>query len=297
MTVIIDGKLIAGEIRSRLERRLKTLTRAVGERPCLAVLTVGSTPAVLSYIGQQRTLCASLGVDFEEVSLSEQTTQDRLVAEIARLNTDARVTGILLHLPLPAHLDHRAVQSYILPHKDAEGMHPTNIGALVCDDRPPLVAPCTPLAIMECLRWTRIDLAGREVVIVGHSAIVGKPLLLLLLASATAAPTPTVCHIATRHLERHVKRADVLIVAAGRPNLITGSMVKDGVVVVDVGINRIPDGKGSTRVVGDVCFDEVAVRASHITPVPGGVGAVTCMMLMRNLTNLFALQHRQAVEC
>jgi len=298
MTTIIDGAQIAADIRHRLQQRLKALVCVTGKRPCLATITVGKRPSSVSYVRRQRAVCSSVDVDFEEISLPEHTRQEELVAEISRLNGEARISGILLQLPLPEHLDQRTAQSYILPHKDVEGVHPMNIGALVSDDRPPVTAPCTALAVMECLRWTKVELSGKEIVIVGHSAIVGKPVLLMLLASATAAPTPTICHIATRHLERHVKRADVLIVAAGRPGLITGSMVKDGVVVIDVGINRVsesghPEGG---KIVGDVCFDEVAVRASHITPVPGGVGVVTCMMLMRNTINLFALQHHQAVE-
>ncbi len=234
------------------------------------------------YVRNQRRVSKRAGIEFDHFQLSADITQAEVMAQIYRLNDDWTVSGIILQRPIPDHLDLKEIQGSIAPNKDVEGMHPANIGKVVYNDY--VMGPCTSLASMECLRATKADMRGMDAVVVGHSEIVGKPLALHLLGELA---TVTVCHHETRQLAMHTRRADVLFVAVGKPNLITADMVKPGAVIIDIGINQItvPDGEGGKKrkTVGDVAFDEVSDVAGWITPVPGGVGPVTLAILMRNV--------------
>jgi len=225
----------------------------------------------------------ALGIEYELITMDSETKEDELIKKIVSLNNDSRVNGIILQLPVPEHINARRVICHINPAKDAEGMHPENLGRLVLAEAK--VAPCTPLAVMELIKSTNVNLYGKEVVVVGHSEIVGKPLSLLLLKEFA---TTTVCHIGTGQrgtLPDHVKRAEILIVAVGKASLIKGEWIKDGAIVIDVGVNKIGD-----KIVGDVEFETAKEKASFITPVPGGVGPLTVTMLMRNLVEAAKLQ-------
>ncbi|HIE43251.1 MAG TPA: bifunctional 5,10-methylenetetrahydrofolate dehydrogenase/5,10-methenyltetrahydrofolate cyclohydrolase, partial [Candidatus Omnitrophica bacterium] len=233
----------------------------------------------------QNKACSELGISYRLNELPESTSQNELVEFIEKLNQNSQVTGIILQMPVPSHINGREVQMAISPSKDVEGIHPCNVGRLLYGTA--VLAPCTALAVMELLRSTKVPLKGKEVTVVGHSEIVGKPLLLMLLESLFESPTPTVCHIATRDVSFHTRGADILIVAVGKAGLITGEMIKEGAIVIDVGINRVvdKDKEGNVikkKIVGDVVFDEAVKKASLITPVPGGVGPVTTAMLLKN---------------
>ncbi len=278
---ILDGRQIAGEIRNEVSDRIAAHTVRHGPIRLHAIL-VGQDPAARLYADSQRRRCLQAGVQHELVELPETTTQTRLLAEIDRLNADPAVTGIVLQMPLPAQLDPAAAQFRIDPYKDVEGVSPANIGWLFYDA--PILAPCTALAVVEMIRRSGVEVRGAEAVVVGQSRIVGRPISMFL---TTQMATVTACHIATRDLKAHTRRADILVVAVGQPHLIGAAYVKPGAVVVDVGINSIsvpgPDGTTVRRTVGDVKFDEVAEIASAITPVPGGVGPVTVAVLLRNV--------------
>ena len=277
---ILDGNQIAAEIRNEVSARIAAYTVRNGEIRLCAVL-IGSDPAARDYADSQRHRCLQAGVQHELRELPESTTPNDLLAEIDRLNADPRVTGVMIQLPLPAHLDPAAAQYRIDPYKDVEGVNPANIGWLFYDA--PILAPCTALAVMEMIKRSGAEVRGAEAVVVGQSRIVGRPISMFL---TTQMATVTACHIATRDLVAHTRAADILVVAVGKPHIIGRDHVKPGAVVVDVGINRITlrgaDG-GETRVtVGDVDFDAVSEVASAITPVPGGVGPVTVAMLLQN---------------
>jgi methylenetetrahydrofolate dehydrogenase (NADP+)/methenyltetrahydrofolate cyclohydrolase len=229
------------------------------------------------YAQRQSEACRAVGIDYSLRKLPADATADAVRQVIHSLNTDAATTGIMLHLPLPSHLDATALQYQIDPVKDVEGVNPANIGHVVYGHT--LIAPCTALAVLELIDSTGVELRGAEAVVVGASEIAGKPISLLLTQRLA---TVTLCHIATRDLPLHTRRAEVLVVAAGKPALITADHVRDGAVVIDVGINRVKQSDGSRRTVGDVDFDPVARRASFITPVPGGVGPMTVAMLLKN---------------
>ena len=312
---IIDGKPMAEAIEREVAAQAAELA-AAGRRPRLVAVQVGDDPASRIYTGMQRRRCEKVGIDYELLVLPPETSQGELRAGIAALNADPAVTAVILQMPLPPHIESRAVQMCLSPDKDAESMHPANLGRLVFGEY--AVAPCTPGAAVALLKQACPDLAGKEVVVVGHSEIVGKPIAAMLLASRDAAPTVTVCHVATRDLAFHTRRAEVLIVATGaaqarwqaycraraaggnppRPNLnplISADMLREGAVVIDVAINRIPaalddrgdpvigeDGKPLMLTVGDVDFDAAMEKVAAITPVPGGVGVVTVAMLLKN---------------
>ena len=272
MTNIIDGKAIAARLRGAIAEETASLT-AAGTVPGLAVVLVGEDPASRVYVSMKEKACAQAGIFSDEHKLSAETTEAELLALIDKLNHDARIDGILVQLPLPAHIDENKVLETISPAKDVDGFHPYNVGRLVTGK--PLFRPCTPYGVMKMLEETGVDLAGKEVVVIGRSNIVGKPVALMCLAQHA---TVTLCHSRTRGLAEQVRRADVVIAAVGRPEMIKGEWIKEGAVVIDVGVNRV----GEKKLVGDVEFEAAAERASAITPVPGGVGPMTITMLLHN---------------
>lgn len=278
---LIDGNRIAADIIAELTAQTAALP---GRKPCLALVRVGDDPASVSYVRKKDQTAAAIGIQSRMILRPVGTTQadlDRLVDE---LNADPTVDGILVQSPLPPPLNERAIFARVAPAKDVDGFHPLNLGKIAQEDPSGFVS-CTPAGIMELLHRSGVDLAGRHVVVVGRSLIVGKPAALLALQKkAGANGTVTVCHSGTADLGAFTRQADVLIAAIGRPERITGEMVKPGAVVIDVGMNRVPDASRKTgyRLTGDVHFPSVAERASRLTPVPGGVGPMTVAMLMRN---------------
>lgn len=275
MAKLLEGKPLVQEIKQQIIEELKTLK----SKPVLAGIQVGDNSASEAYVNSQAKLAKSLGIEYQFHKLPKNITADSLVEFIKKLNYDDAVNGIIIQVPLPAHIKYKQIISEVSPEKDAEGMHPLNLGRIILKQSD--IIPCTPAAVMELLENYKIGLYGKEVVVVGFSEIVGKPLSLLLLDKLA---TVTVCHIATSEagkLEGHVSKADILIAAVGLPGVIKGEWIKQGAVVIDVGINRV-DGK----ITGDVEFAEAEKRASFITPVPGGVGPLTVIMLMRNLVKL-----------
>lgn len=269
---IIDGKRIAMEIRAELKARREAL-EAQGVLPGLAVVLVGENPASQIYVRNKKRACEKVGIRSFEHLMPADTTQAELEAKVLALNADPQVDGILVQFPLPKGLDEARVLLLIDPRKDADGFHRMNMGALITGGEG--FAPSTPKGCLELLKRTGVPLAGKEAVVVGRSNIVGKPMALLLLQENM---TVTVCHSRTVDLAAHTRRADVLVAAVGRPGMITGDMIKPGAVVIDVGINRLENGK----VVGDVDFASACEVAGHITPVPGGVGPMTIAMLLMN---------------
>lgn len=288
---LLQGEKVASEFKEGLKKDIEDL-KAKGTPPHLVAVQVGENAASRVYIKQQQRSCEEMGIKYELKELPGATTEDELLNFIDGLNGDDSVTGIILMMPLPQGIDARQVQVRISPGKDVEGMHPANMGRLVYGEMG--LAPCTARAAFELLKSSGVELKGKEVVVVGHSEIVGKPLALMLLSSQMESPTPTVCHIATKDLAFHTKRADIVFVAAGKPGLIKADMVKDGVIVIDIGINRVPvtdengnpvlneKGKPKKKTVGDADFEGIKEKASFITPVPGGVGVVTTTMLLYN---------------
>ncbi|MEE9910733.1 MAG: bifunctional methylenetetrahydrofolate dehydrogenase/methenyltetrahydrofolate cyclohydrolase FolD [Deltaproteobacteria bacterium] len=273
MSIIIDGNKIAQEIRQTIREETSLFREKTGIVPGLAVVLVGEDPASQVYVGRKAKACAEVGFLSREYKLSADTSEATLLSLINDLNRDAFIHGILVQLPLPKHIATDKVIAAIDPHKDVDGFHPYNVGGLVTGS--PLFVPCTPRGIMELIARTGITLAGKDAVVVGRSNIVGKPMALLLLAQNA---TVTICHSKTKDLPIVTARADVLIAAVGKARMITADMVKEGAVVIDVGVNRLENGK----LAGDVAFEEAAARASYITPVPGGVGPMTIAMLMKN---------------
>ncbi|MDH6230279.1 methylenetetrahydrofolate dehydrogenase (NADP+)/methenyltetrahydrofolate cyclohydrolase [Mesorhizobium soli] len=274
---------IMAEVRAAAEK-----AREEGFPPKLVSVTVGDVDAVDVYVRNQRAKARQAGIDFEERRLPAETTAGELEAAIHGMNADPRVTGIIIQRPVPAHIPIKSIQAAIHPLKDVEGMHPASIGNIVYNQLD--LAPCTAAASVELLKETGMDLKGLEVVVVGHSEIVGKPIAFLLMSEGA---TVTVCHHMTRSVAAHARRADALFVAVGKPRLIKADMVKPGAAVIDIGINSetLPD--GSTRIVGDVDTDSVKEVASWITPVPGGVGPVTVSILLRN--TMVALNRQRAM--
>ncbi|HKO17154.1 MAG TPA: bifunctional 5,10-methylenetetrahydrofolate dehydrogenase/5,10-methenyltetrahydrofolate cyclohydrolase [Gemmatimonadaceae bacterium] len=280
---LIDGALLAARMREEVAAEVAAL-RARGVTPGLTVVLVGDDPASAVYVRSKEATSRELGMSGETIRLPATATQDELLGIIDRLNADSAVHGILVQMPLPRQIDPDAVIRHILPQKDVDGFHPVNVGKLLSGARDGFV-PCTPAGIQYMLEQYDVPTRSAECVIIGRSNIVGKPMAALMLQQgANADATVTVCHSRTRDLAAHTRRADILIVAAGRARMIGAEMVKPGAVVIDVGMNRIPDAstRSGTRLVGDVDFDAVRPVAALITPVPGGVGKMTIAMLMRN---------------
>lgn len=279
MSKSLEGKPIAEKIKEEIKQQVQSM----GRKPVLASVQVGDNAGAEAYAKSQKKLADSLGIDYQFHKLPQDTPENSLIDFISKLNADKSVNGTIIQMPLPAHIDYKKISNCISSDKDVEGMHPANIGKILFGKAK--IVPCTPAAVMELLNSTGIDFYGKEVVIVGHSEIVGKPIALLLLEKFA---TVTVCHIGTSKagkLEEHVKNAEVLIVAVGKAGLIKGDWIKEGAFVIDVGINRVND-----KIVGDVEFEEAEKRASYITPVPGGVGPLTVTMLMRNLVEATKMQ-------
>ncbi len=281
MAKIIDGKLISQEIKDELKEKIKQL-RDNGTEVSLAVIQVGNDPASSVYVNNKKKACEYIGIHSVAYEMPEETTQEELVLLIEELNEDKSINGILVQLPLPAQINENKIIQKINPIKDVDGFHPQNVGAL-CIGQPGFVS-CTPAGVIQLLKRSGIDIQGKECVIVGRSNIVGKPMALLLIAENA---TVTIAHSKTNNLKEVCKRADILIAAVGRPKMFTQEYMKDGAVVIDVGIHRMSDGK----LCGDVDFDDVIKNCSAITPVPGGVGPMTIAMLMNNCVESVKLQH------
>jgi methylenetetrahydrofolate dehydrogenase (NADP+)/methenyltetrahydrofolate cyclohydrolase len=269
---IIDGKAIAAEMRKEIATEVEDLVSR-GVTPGLAVVMVGEDPASSVYVAMKGKACAAAGIFSDEYKFAAKISEAELLALIDKLNRDEKIDGILVQLPLPAHIDESKVLEAISPDKDVDGFHPYNVGRLVTGN--PLFQPCTPYGVMKMLERTGVNLAGKEVVVVGRSNIVGKPVALMCLA---AHATVTICHSKTRDLPQKIAAADVVIAAVGRPEMIKGEWIKEGAVVIDVGVNRVAEKK----LVGDVEFAAAAEKASAISPVPGGVGPMTITMLLFN---------------
>ena len=280
---LIDGRIIARQLQDELAQRIASL-KARGVQPGLAFVRVGEDPASKVYVGRKEKTCGDLGIKSETHVLPETASERELLALLDRLNADARVHGILVQAPVPAHIRSTVVYSTVLPQKDVDGFHPVNVGKLMLGD-PSGFLPCTPAGIRELLVRSGVNLSGAEVVVLGRGNIVGKPMAAMLCQKAKYAnATVTLCHSATRDIPAHCRRADILIAAMGVPEFVKADMVRPGSVVVDVGVNRVPDpgAKGGTRLVGDVDFAGVQLIAGRITPNPGGVGPMTIAMLMHN---------------
>lgn len=279
---IIDGKQIAADMRAELKVKVSEL-KTKGIVPGLAVVLIGEDPASKSYVTAKERACEQIGILSDDNRLPADTSQEDLMALVDKLNNDPKINGILVQLPLPKHLNESEVLLAIDPNKDVDGFHPINVGKMVVGEDAFL--PCTPHGIIQLLIRSNVKLEGAEVVVVGRSNIVGKPIAnMLIQKSPTGNATVTVCHTRTKNMAEHVKRADIIIAAAGWPNTITADMVKDGAVVIDVGVNRVEDAtkKNGYRLVGDVDFEAIKEKASLITPVPGGVGPMTITMLLYN---------------
>lgn len=279
---IIDGNQIASQIREELKIRVSELKKK-GIVPCLGVVLVGENPASVSYITSKAKGCAEVGMSEETIRLPENTSEAKLLEVVDRLNKDPKFNGILVQLPLPKQIDEKKVIYKILPEKDVDAFHPFNVGKLLIGE--PEFLPCTPHGIQQLLVRSGYDPGGKHVVICGRSNIVGKPLIGMLIQKAKGAnATVTVVHTGTKDMAYYTRQADILIAAVGAPQVIKADMVKEGVVVIDVGVNRIPDAtkKAGFRLVGDVDFDAIKEKAAAITPVPGGVGPMTVTMLLVN---------------
>jgi len=272
MSNIIDGKALAAQMREQMTQQVQQLGQS-GVIPGLAVVLVGDDPASRVYVSMKEKACAATGIYSDEHKLPVDTTQEQLLQLVDKLNNDPQIDGILVQLPLPAQIDEDLILNAISPSKDVDGFHPFNVGCLATGN--PTFRSCTPYGVIKMFEWINYDLDGKEVVIVGRSNIVGKPIALMCLA---ANATVTICHSHTKDLAGHVGRADVVVAAVGRPEMIKGAWIKPGAVVIDVGINRV----GEKKLVGDVEFAAAAERASYITPVPGGVGPMTITMLLFN---------------
>ena len=279
MAKIIDGKQISKDIKEELKQEVAELA-SQGRKCSLAVIQVGNDPASSVYVGNKKKACAYIGIESLAYELPEETTEEELLSLIEKLNADTQVHGILCQLPLPKHIDEDKVIKAISPKKDVDGFHPQNVGALVIGEQG--FVSCTPAGIIQLLKRSNIEIEGKHCVVIGRSNIVGKPMSLLLLRENA---TVTICHSRTKNIKEICREADILIVAIGKPQFIGADYVKDGAVVIDVGIHRDENNK----LCGDVKYDEVEPKASYITPVPGGVGPMTIAMLMHNCVEAMKL--------
>jgi len=279
---ILDGQQIAADIREDIRKRVAALKQR-GVTPGLGVILVGDNPASRSYVTAKEKACEEAGMFSDDNRLPADTSLEDLLGLIRRMNADGRIHGILVQLPLPSHLPEREVLRAVVPEKDVDGFHPVNVGKMLLGED--CFLPCTPHGVVQILARSGVEISGAHVVIVGRSNIVGKPLAAMLVQKKeNANATVTICHTGTRDIARFTREADILVVAAGKPRTVTADMVREGAVVIDVGVNRIPDPsrKSGYRLVGDVDFDGVREKASMITPVPGGVGPMTITMLLHN---------------
>lgn len=279
--MIIDGKKIALQIQQEIAEQLRSMG---GRKPCLAVIIVGNHPASLIYVERKTKACAETGIESRRINLSENTSEKQLLEEIEKLNHDVNVDGILLQLPLPKHINPGQALKHISPDKDVDGLHPLNLGKLLSGDKDPFI-PCTPLGVKVMLERSQVDVSGKHVVILGRSNLVGKPMAAILMQNASGGnATVTVANSHTRDIGSLCSTADIIIAAMGQPQFVKANMVREGAVVIDVGINKINDSQTASgyRIVGDVDFDNVAKKCSFITPVPGGVGPMTIAMLLSN---------------
>ena len=280
MALVLDGKIVKAAVLEELKAKVDSL-KPGGLVPGLAVVLVGEDPASMVYVGSKVKACAALGYYSQEHRLPKETTQEDLLKLVKSLNEDKKIHGILVQLPLPSHLKSESVIEAIDPRKDVDGLHPLNVGYLVLGRKS--LKPCTPSGVMELLKYFKISLEGKKAVVIGRSILVGKPMVQLLLE---ANATVTVCHSRTKDISEVTRQADLIVAAIGKPRFVTADMVKEGSIVVDVGINRLPDGK----LVGDVDYDNVSTKVSAITPVPGGVGVMTIALLMKNTYEAFSQQ-------
>ena len=278
--VIIDGKQVAADVRAEVANKVAELKKK-GIAPCLAVILVGENPASVSYVTGKQKALAEVGMVDRSVHLPESTSEEELLKLIDQLNADDTVHGILVQLPLPKHINEEKVIMAISPEKDVDGFHPVSVGNLMIG-RPGFL-PCTPHGIIVLLKKAGIETSGKHAVVIGRSNIVGKPVSILLARKDTNC-TVTMCHTGTKNMAEITRQADIIVVASGHPHTLTADMVKDGAVVIDVGVNRIPDSskKSGFRLIGDCDFDDLKEKTSFITPVPGGVGPMTIAMLMQN---------------
>lgn len=283
MAKIIDGKTVSASVKQQVADECAELFKATGKKPGLAVIIVGDDPASKVYVNNKKKACELVGFLSKEYALPAQTTQQELIELVEKLNNDDKINGILCQLPLPKHLDEKAVIEAISPKKDVDAFHAVNVGKIMIGDYDFL--PCTPAGVMELLAYYNIDIEGKECVVLGRSNIVGKPMSMLLLHKNG---TVTICHSRTKNLAEVCKRADILVAAVGIARFVTADMVKENAVVIDVGINRMDNGK----LCGDVDFEGVQKVASYITPVPGGVGPMTIATLMKNTLTAFKIQNK-----
>ena len=279
MAKLLDGKMVSAKIKENLKNEVETFQTPVG----LAVIIVGDNPASRVYVNNKKKACAEIGIVSEEYALPEETTQEELLNLVNTLNTRADINGILVQLPLPKQIDESAIIAAISPEKDVDAFHVNNVGKIMIGDYAFL--PCTPAGVMELIKESGVEVSGKECVVIGRSNIVGKPMAMLLLHQNG---TVTICHSRTKDLKEVTKRADILVVAIGRAKFVTADMVKEGAVVIDVGMNRDENGK----LCGDVDFESVKEIAGAITPVPGGVGPMTIAMLMQNTVTAYKLQKK-----
>lgn len=273
MAEIISGKEVSAKVKEELKAEIQGLKEKYGLIPGLTVVLVGEDPASKVYVRNKGKASEEVGINSVQHTLPATTTEEELLKLVAELNASKDVHGILVQLPLPKHINEEKVLESISPSKDVDGFHPYNVGRLMIGN--PVLQPCTPFGVMRLLESTGIDIAGKDAVIIGRSNIVGKPMAMMLLKRSA---TVTICHSKTADLEAKIKAADIIVAAIGRANFVKGEWVKEGAVVIDVGINRLPDGK----LVGDVDYESVSKKASFITPVPGGVGPMTIAMLLKN---------------
>ena len=281
MAELISGKIVSDHIREQIKTEVKQFVNKNGVAPGLAVILVGDNAASRVYVRNKHKACLDVGIESYQIELPEDTSEQTLLAKIDELNNDARVNGILVQLPLPSHINEKKVILAINPQKDVDAFHPFNVGGIMTGDH--LFLPCTPAGVISMLDYYNISISGKRCVVVGRSNIVGKPMSMLLLERNG---TVTIAHSKTENLSSITRDADILVVAVGRPGFITGDMVREGAVVIDVGINRSEDGK----LCGDVDFASVEPRASYITPVPGGVGPMTITTLLQNTIKAAYLQ-------
>ena len=289
---MIDGKTISAQVNAETALEVAELKEKHGITPALAVILVGEDPASQVYVSRKAKMCVELGIRSEKIVLSAETTQEELLAVVEKLNNDPEIHGILVQSPPPPHIDEKAIVDAISPAKDVDCFHPQNVGRVLLGERDGFL-PCTPWGVTVLLERSGITTSGKNVVVLGRSNIVGKPMAALRVGKGYSGDaTVTVCHSRTKDLAEYTRRADIIIAAIGKPEFLKGDMVSEGVVVIDVGINRVPCAETKTgfKLVGDVAFDEVAQKAAKITPVPGGVGPMTIAMLMKNTIRACRMQ-------